>query len=168
MKPCPQIGTLLLLLTAFCGAVNAQVVTEYGSMASKSATVGKRAASISNNIGGVWGSLDKTVRGAPDQLTSQPAPPARVSRQRAPVKLKRRSPAVAAVHEDPTRIQAGIGYSELMSRFGRGSYEVATGPATKTVVYPGKNGDIHVDLLDEKVSRVILPQPQQVAAVATK
>lgn len=167
MKLSARIGTSGLLLAAFCGCVRSQAVTEYGSMASKTATIGKRAASISDNIGGVWGNLDKTVKGTPDPSRPQSTRPAR-NQPRASGKVLRRARAAAAVYEDPTRIQSGMGYAELIRRFGPGSYEVATSPGTKTVVYPGKKGDITVDLLDEKVSRVTLPAAQQASAAATK
>jgi hypothetical protein len=164
----PRTAIFLLLPLALCGAANAQAVTEYGSMASKTVTVGKRANSISNNIGGIWGSLDKTIKGSADHSGPQSAPPARTV-QRTSGTARRRSPAAVVTHEDPTHIQPGISYSELIRRFGPGSFEIATGPGTKTLSYPGKNGDINIDLLDEKVTKVTPPAPSpQVAALKPK
>ena len=164
MKVSALIGISFLLLVAFCTAARAQAITEYGSMAGKSATVGKRANSISNEIGGIWGSLDKTIKGSQQHSAPQSTSPGRAA-QRASRPAKRRTHTASAIHEDPARIQTGIAYEELIRRFGPAAYEVTSGPRTKTVVYAGKSGDINVELLDDKVTHVVPPQPQQAATV---
>jgi len=163
MRLSRRIGISLLLPAAFCTAAAAQAVTEYGSMAGKSATVGKRANSISDHIGGVWGSLDKTITGSQEHSPSPSHTTQRASRP-----AKRRARTAVATHEDPSRIVPGLAYEDLIRRFGPAAYEVTSGPRTRTVVYPGKSGDINVELLDNKVARVVPPQPQQVAATAPK
>ncbi|MBZ5593691.1 MAG: hypothetical protein LAP39_15740 [Acidobacteriia bacterium] len=167
MKLSALIGISFLLLPAFNGAARAQAITEYGSMASKTSTVGKRANSISNGIGGIWGSLDKTVKGSQDHPASRSASSPRTA-QHAPHPARRRARTVSPAHEDPARIQPGIGYQELIRRFGPASFEVTTGSHTRTLSYPGKSGDIDVELLDEKVARIVPPPSQQVAAASPK
>jgi hypothetical protein len=164
----PKIGISIVLLTAFCRVAGAQAVTEYGSMASKSATVGKRANSISNEIGGIWRSVDKTINGSKSHASSSRASSGRTTR-RTPARGKRPVPAApSTAHEDPRRIQPGISYAELMRRCGPAFFEVATGPTTKTVTYAGKDGDIDLELVDGKVTRVITPKSREVATITPK
>ena len=54
-KSAPKIAIGVAFMAGFCNVATAQAVTEYGSMASKSSTVGQRANNISKSIGGVWG-----------------------------------------------------------------------------------------------------------------
>ena len=163
----PKIAMGFVLAAGFCTAARAQAVTEYGSMASKSATVGQRANNISKSIGGVWGSIDKTIK-SQDRGSSGSSQGTSQSRtaQRTPVKSRRRSTHTAAtVHEDPSRIQTGLGYEEVIRRFGAASFEVSTGPRTKTLAYPSKNGGIDVELVDGRVTKVAAAKTQEVAAV---
>src|SRR5271169_4607657 len=161
----PKIAIVLVLAGGFCAAARAQAVTEYGSMVSKSATVGQRANNISKSIGGVWGNLDKTIK-SQDRGGSGASPGASQSQtaQRRPVRSRRRNtPTAAASHEDPSRIQAGLGYDEVIRRFGPASFEVSTGPGTKTLAYPSKDGGIDVELLDGRVTKVAPAKTQEVA-----
>jgi hypothetical protein len=162
MRLSPRIGIAFLLPAVFCHAAAAQATTEYGSMAGKSATAGKRANSISHHIGGIWGSLDKTITG------SQQHAPSQRTAQHARRQSRRRAHTASAMHEDPSRIAPGIAYQDLIRRFGPATFAVTSGPRTSTLVYPGKNGDINVELLDGKVTRVVPPSPQQVATAAPK
>ena len=167
-KSAPKIATGVFVIASFCAA-KAQSVTEYGSMASKSSTVGQRANSIGKEIGGVWGSLDKTIK-SQDGGSSQGASPGRPA-QHTPVRSRRKAPgsrAAAAIHEDPSRIQPGLAYEDVIRRFGPASFEVSTGPGTKTMAYPGKNGGIDVELLDGKVVKVATARTEEVAVVGPR
>ena len=155
-----------VLMAGFCAAGRAQSSTEYGSMAGKSSKVGQRANNISNEIGGVWGSLDRTIK-SQDHRSSQETSPGRTV-PRAPTQYRRSKTSgsrAATTYEDPSRIQPGLGYEEVIRRFGPAAFEVSTGPGTKTLAYPGKNGDIDVDLLDGKVTRVVTAKLQEIAIV---
>jgi hypothetical protein len=169
-KSAPKIVMGFVLMAGFSAAARAQAVTEYGSMASKSATVAKRANNISNSIGGVWGSLDRTIK-SQDRGSSEGTPAGRTA-QRTPVRSKRRSGpgtrSAAIIHEDPSHIQPGLGYEEVIRRFGPASFEVSTGPGTKTLAYPGKNGGIDVELLDGKVIHVAAAKTQEVAVTGPR
>ena len=166
-KSAPIIAMGFVLTTGFCADARAQAVTEYSSMASKSSTVGRRADSISKEIGGVWASLDRTIKSQDRGRTEAPSP--RPTAQRTPVRSRRKSTsetrAAATKHEDPSRIQPGLGYEEVIRRFGPASYEVSTGPGTKTMAYAGKSGGIDVELLDGKVTKVATANIQEVAVV---
>lgn len=162
-----QVAMRLALVAGFCAAAGAQSVTEYGSMASKSSTVGRRANSISQEIGGVWSSLDRTIK-SQDRGSSQETSLGRTA-QRPAVQSRRRKTSgtgkAVAIHEDPSGIKPGLGYEELIRRFGPASFEVSTGPGTKTLAYQGKEGDVDVELLDGKVSKVGPAKAQEVAIV---
>jgi len=166
----PRMAMGLVLAGGFCTAARAQAVTEYSSMASKSATVGRRANNISKSIGGVWGNLDKTIKSQDPGSSgaSQGTSQGRTS-PRTPVRSRRRNTRTAAAnHEDPSRIQTGLGYEEVIRRFGPASFEVSTGPGTKTLAYPSKDGGIDVELLDGRVTRVAAAKTQEVAVVGPK
>jgi hypothetical protein len=162
-----HIAMRLALVAGFCAAARAQSVTEYGSMASKSSTVGRRANNISNEIGGVWSSLDRTIK-SQDRGSSRETSLDRTV-QRSAVQSRRRKTwgtgKAAAIHEDPSGIKPGLGYEELIRRFGPASFEVSTGPRTKTLAYAGKEGDIDIELLDGKVTKVAPAKAQEVAVV---
>ena len=162
-----EVAMRLALVAGFCAAARAQSVTEYGSMASKSSTVGRRANNISKEIGGVWSSLDRTIK-SQNHGSSQETSLGRAA-QRPAVQSRRRKTSrrgeAAAIHEDPSGIKPGLGYEELIRRFGPASFEVSTGPRKKTLAYQGKEGDIDVELLDGKVTKVATAKVQEVAIV---
>lgn len=170
-KPNPQIGMALILAAALCGAARAQAVVEYGGIAGASATGAAANRKTGKQVGGVWSSLEKTLKSSPDQSGSQNASP-RQTRRRASARPNKadaaETPAAAAIHEDPRQIQPGIAYEELIRRCGPPSFEVATGPTTKTLAYPGKDSGIDVELQDGKVVRVAAAKPQAIADGAPK
>jgi hypothetical protein len=53
----------------------------------------------------------------------------------------------------------------VIRRFGPAAFEVSAGPGTKTLAYPGKEGDIDVELLDGKVTKVARAKLQEIAIV---
>ena len=63
-----RVWTSFALLAAFCGAAKAQAVAEYGRMARQSSTATAKAYHTSREIGGVWKSLDKTLKNSPDNI----------------------------------------------------------------------------------------------------
>jgi hypothetical protein len=169
-KAAPKIAIGFVLAAGFCAAGRAQAVTEYGSMASKSATVGQRANNISKSIGGVWGNLDKTIKSQDHGSSgSSPGTSPGPTAQRAPARSRRRNTRTGAtIHEDPSHIQTGLGYEEVIRRFGPASFEVSTGPGTKTLAYPSKDGGVDVELLDGRVTKVAPAKTQEVAVVGPR
>lgn len=161
----PKVALGLVLMAGIFMA-KAQSVTEYGSMASKSSTVGRRANNIANGIGGVWGSLDKTIKSQDSGTSPEASPGPAVRRTPAPARRRSaRGSRAGATYEDPSRIQPGFAYEELIRRFGPASFEVSTGPGAKTLAYPGKDGDIDIELLDGRVTKVARAKAQEVAIV---
>ena len=139
-------------------------------MASKSATVGQRANNISKSIGGVWGNLDKTIKSQDrgSAGSSQGASQGRTAQHTAVHSRRKGSRTAATIHEDPNRIQTGLGYEEVIRRFGPASFEVSTGPGTKTLAYPSKDGGIDVELLDGRVTKVAPARTQEVAVIGPR
>ena len=171
-KPSPGVWVSFVLLAAFGGVARAQAVTEYDSEISRSATTGKKAIHISNEIGGVWRSLDKTLKASSDEPVGSQATSSGRTTQRAHARAisrgASRAPAAAAIHEDPRGIQPGMSYEELVRRFGRPDFEVTAGPGTTTLSYLRKDGAIDLELQDGKVIKVASAKPPEIAVAAPK
>jgi hypothetical protein len=69
------------------------------------------------------------------------------------------------VYEDPRHIETGIGYEELVRRFGPPSMEVTTRPDRRTLSYAAREGAVTVDLEDEKVVSTARAEARQSAVV---
>jgi len=167
-KPSPRIWISFVLLAAFGGPARAQAVTEYDSEISRSATTGNKANHISNEIGGVWRNLDKTLKASPEHVGSQETPSVRTAPRARPRSISRNGSRVSsthATHEDPSGIQPGMSYGELVRRFGRPDFEVTAGPGTTTLSYLRKDGSVDLELQDGKVIKVASPKPKEIAVV---
>ncbi len=171
-KPSPGIWISFVLLAACGGAARAQAVTEYDSAISRSATTGNKANHISNEIGGVWRSLDKKLKPSSEEhVGSQETSSGRTTQRAHSRSISRgalRTSATAATHEDLSRIQPGISYRELVRRFGRPDFEVTAGPGPTTLSYLRKDGSVDLELQDGKVIKVAPAKPQEIAVVAPK
>ena len=170
-KPSSRIWVSFVALAAFGGVARAQAVTEYDSEISRSVTTGRKANHISSEIRGVWHSLDKTLKASQEDVGAQEPPPAvtpQRARGRSTVLVASRPSATATTHEDPSGIQPGISYAELVRRFGRPDFEVTASPGTTTLTYFRKDGSVDLELQDGKVTKVVPAKPQEIAVVAPK
>jgi hypothetical protein len=171
-KPSPGIWMSFALLAACGGPARAQAVTEYDSEISRSATTGSKANHISSEIGGVWRSLDKTLKPSSDEhVGSQETSSGRTTQHAHSRSISRRasrSSATAGAHEDPIGIQPGISFAELLRRFGRPDFEVTDSTGTTTLSYLRKDGTIDLELQDGNVIKVASAKPQEIAVVAPK
>ena len=171
-KPSPGIWISFVLLAACGGPAKAQAVTEYDSEISRSATTGSKANHISNEIGGVWRSLDKTLKATSEEHVGfQETSSARTTQRAHSRSISRRasrSSATAGSHEDPSGIQPGISFAELLRRFGRPDFEVTDSTGTTTLSYLRKDGTIDLELQDGNVIKVASAKPQEIAVVAPK
>ncbi len=163
-----EIWISCCLVAAFSGAARAQAVTEYGGVSRQSATTTGRTIGPGKEIRGVWAGLDKTIKGSAD-ISGIPPAPASATTQKPVVRTRKASARRArmAAYEDPTRIQQGMSYQEVVRRFGPPSYQVATGPGAMTVSYLRKDGNVDLELRDAKVIKVAGAK-QQLAAASTK
>lgn len=157
-----RIWASLVLLVACCIAANAQAVTEYGGAASGSATATAGSQHTGKGISSVWSSLDKTLKGSPNHPGSRRASAGHKSG------TTKETRAVAVVRQDPSQIQAGISYAELVRRCGPPSFEVTDSSDIKRITYLRRNDSVDFELRDGKVIKVGTPNPQEIAVVAPK
>jgi hypothetical protein len=161
-KSSQRIFASFVLLAASCGAARAQAVTEYGGAASRSATTAAGSQHVSKSIGSVWSSLDKTLKGSPKHSGSK-----RASARQAGGASKG-SHASAAVLQDPSRIQPGISYEELVRRCGPPSFQVTDSSDTKRITYLRRNDSVDLEVRDGKVVKVGTANSQEIAVAAPK
>jgi hypothetical protein len=168
---CSRVWTLFRLLAAFCGALRAQAVAEYGRMARQSSTATGKAYHTSREIGGVWKTLDKTLQSSPDNIGSREISPggtARSKNVRSRTLANKPSRASTIVYEDPEKIPTGISYEELVRRFGPSSFEVTDSTGATTVSYQGKERSVDLELQNGKVAKVLTAKLREIAVVAPK
>jgi hypothetical protein len=150
---------------AFCPTAFAQAAAEYGMGAGLAATSTAPARNLGKEIGGVFDSLNKVM--TPDRDTAAPdlAPPkskqsVRSKQSAAPLK---KSPAAARVaratqparsYEDPRQIQAGIGYDEIISRFGPPSMSATAAAGRTTLWYSRRDGNYQIEMEAGKVTSI--------------
>ena len=71
-------------------------------------------------------------------------------------------------YEDPLQIRPGMGYEEVVRRFGPPCYGVSTSPDKRTLEYLGKDGGVNIELQGDKVIKVAPEKPQEIAVAAPK
>jgi hypothetical protein len=165
-------STCFLALTLFENSAAGQAMVESGLAASAAASATTPARGLKNGMTGTFDSLDKTLKAAQDQTDSK-RPSSSVIRLDAPVTAKPTTAAIAnpaqaplsemvpAVpppsYEDPATIQPGIGYEELLRRFGPPALEFTNGPNRKVMSYLKKGGAVQVEFQGGKVTSAERP-----------
>lgn len=132
--------------------VAAQAVVEGALGAGRAATTTAPVQGVGKSMSGLAGALDKALKQAPASNSSAPSTAAvRVPAEKlaapAPDKQKR---------EDAAAIEAGIGYDDLLRRFGQPSMSL-TDEDGRTLTYAGKDGTYTVGVVDGKVKSVEKP-----------
>jgi hypothetical protein len=160
----------VLLLTAVCPIAAAQGVVEYGLGAGRAATTAAPARDLGKQIGGMLDSLNKAANSGEGQAApkAQSSSGARRRTTAASARTKTASHAPtgpAPVYEDPRHIEAGIGYEELVRRFGPPSMEVTTRPGRRTLSYAARENAVAVNLENEKVVSTAAAETRQSAVV---
>jgi hypothetical protein len=144
--------SLLPLWLLVAGPAAAQTAVEAGLGAGRAATTTAPAAGIGKAMSGLAGSLDKAVKaGQGSQGGAVPVTTVRIYSS-----AKKTAPA-AANWEDPSGIQTGLGYAELVRRFGPPAMEI-TGEAGKSLTYLGKAGTFQLEVRDDKVASIDKPK----------
>jgi len=70
-------------------------------------------------------------------------------------------------YEDPSLIQPGLGYDQLIDRFGPPLMELTTGPGMKSLMYANLDGSTRtIELQDDKVAVPAAPAPRPKAKPA--
>jgi len=141
-----------LMLVALEGTLAAQAMVENALGAGRAATTTAPARALGKSVGGVTGSLDKMLKGAPGGQSSKVT-------VRSTSATPKTTAAPARKYEDPKLIEAGLTYDELIQRFGPPALQMTSGPGSSSLNYAGKEGAvIQVEVQDGKVSSVDKPK----------
>ena len=149
---------------ALAATASAQAAVEYGAAAGASSTAAAAGAKgVGKAIGGIGSSLDKALKGGQPAASA----PATVTRTTSPAKsaapATKTAPAESVApppepkFEDPSGIETGIAYDELVRRFGPPTLEI-TGEDGKSLEYSGKAGNYHLELKGDSVASVRKPK----------
>ena len=166
------VSLLAFLLAAVCPTAIGQAAAEYGLGAGRAATTTAPARNVANGIAGVFDSLSKAAgadaASAGAAGSAAPSPEARRTSAHKtksgtqpkpatkPVETSAANTDVApsapsrTIYEDPRQIQAGIGYDELVRRFGP-AVDVGHNGTRHTHWYSRGETSYQVELKDKKV-----------------
>jgi hypothetical protein len=142
-----------LLGVGMIGTAAGQTAVEAGLSAARAATTTAPAAGIGKAMKGLAGSLDKLKEGQ----QGSPGGATTVTTVRLMSTSTKNAPKVASNWEDPSGIQAGLSYAELVRRFGPPAMEI-TGEMGKSLTYAGKAGTFQLEVRDDKVASVEIPK----------
>ena len=151
-----------LLLAAIPVAAWGQAMVEYGLGAAAAGTAG--AGGVGRGMSGIFNSLSKSLgtategkTGAASTTQSTPtatskakagtAQPAATSATALPAE----PPKPAVVYEDPGGITTGMGWDELLNRFGGPAMKVTSGAASESLTYESKERSVDVEMRGGKV-----------------
>jgi hypothetical protein len=150
---------------AMAGTASAQAMLEYGLGASRAVTTAAPAAGIGKSMSGLAGSVDKALKAAGKQSSeAQPAAAAAAvtaaaPAAKAPAIVAEAPPAPTPNWEDPSGIETGLDYEELVRRFGPSAMAITDG-TERSLTYRGKDGMFQVKVLDGAVKSIAKPQPR--------
>lgn len=131
------------------GTAAAQTGVEAGLGAARAATTTAPASGIGKAISGLVGSTDKTKPGSSGSGGAATVTTVRLHSTSAKT--------TAASFEDPSGIPAGLGYAELVRRFGPPAMEI-TGETGTSLSYAGKAGIFQLQVRDGKVASIEKPK----------
>jgi len=154
MASLPGVFALGILMT--CTA-EGQTAVEAGMGAARAATTTAPAKGIGKSMSGLAGSLDKALK-AGQQGSGGPAAgkaTARTAGENLSTPAKSTLPA-GPRREDPSGIQMGLSYEELIRRFGPPAMEITSELGT-SLSYSGKAGLFQLEVRDGKVVSIEKP-----------
>ena len=154
-----------ILFIALPAAMAAQAMVENAMGVSRAATSAAPAKKAGEAIGAVLGGLGRTLESADPETASSKATPAKATPAKAtlakPTPARPASAQSAAetrtdevTFEDPSGIQKGMEYAEMVRRFGPPSLTLTTGPGEETLSYARKNATVGVTVRNGKVASV--------------
>jgi hypothetical protein len=149
-----------ILFIALPAAMAAQAMVENAMGVSRAATSAAPAKKAGEAIGAVLGGLGRTLESADPETASSKATPAKATLAK-PTPARPASAQSAAetrtdevTFEDPSGIQKGMEYAEMVRRFGPPSLTLTTGPGEETLSYARKNATVGVTVRNGKVASV--------------
>ena len=173
MKPV-IVALAFVSLNALCAIAEAQAGTEYGLGTGRAAITTAPVRKLGTSLSDLFGTAAKAIQGntaadeaapsAPETAAPKPNRSPRPKRSTAAATKKaavseppvtqeatQPPPPPAPVYEDPQKIQAGIGYDELLRRFGRPSMSITTGPSRSMLLYSSGETSYQIEVEDGKV-----------------
>jgi hypothetical protein len=148
------------LWLAVAGTAAGQATVEAGLGAARAVTTTAPAKGLGRSMSGLAGSLDKVLKAGQQGSNEQPA--AVVSSKPAPQTgstSTKTSPSPVVNWEDPSGIEPGLAYDELVRRFGPSSMAITAG-AERSLTYRGKDGVFQIKVQDGVVTSIEKPQPK--------
>ena len=166
-----------LLLAAIPAAAWSQAMVEYGLGAAAAGSAG--AGGVGRGMSGIFNSLSKTLGTATEgqtgaasttQSTRTATSKAKAgAAQPSATALPAEPPKPAVVYEDPAGITTGMGWGELLSRFGEPAMKVTSGAASESLTYETKERSVDVEMRGGKVySLKVKNRSRQSAVVYVK
>lgn len=170
----------ILLLATIPAAAWGQAMVEYGLGAAAAGTAG--AGGVGRGMSGIFNSLSKTLGTATEGQTGAAATTQSTRTATSKAKAGAAQPAVtsatalpaeppkpAVVYEDPAGIAMGMGWDELLGRFGEPAMKVTSGAASESLTYETKERSVDVEMRAGKVySLKVKNRIRQSAAVNVK
>lgn len=147
------------------GTAAGQAAVESSVVAAGVSTAAAPASGIGGAINGLAASLEKAINAgqqgsdAKSVVTATSGTAAKHSPEGARTGLRstHTPPAPAPKWEDPSGIQAGLSYGEMVRRFGPPSLEIV-GDVGRSLTYSGPNGAFQIEVRDEKVTSIEKPK----------
>jgi hypothetical protein len=149
------------LWLAMAGTALGQATVEYGLGAARAATTAAPGKGIGKAMSGLAGSLEKAVKAGQQGSDAQATPAAAKKTSataNAPSPSINTPPPPAPNWEDPNGISTGLGYEELVRRFGPPALEIS-GVAGRSLTYSGRDGTFQLEVQDGKVTSIEKPKP---------
>jgi hypothetical protein len=147
--PARRLAAFLLLAGTPYRIAAGQSSVEYGLGASRAPTTTAPARGLGKQVGGLVDSLNHTVKsqsaGAPETKSPE-GPPKPVRAIKSESKTTSYPASSTVVYENPQQIPVGVGYEELVRRFGPPSMSISTGAGRTTLSYLGHDGAVEVEL----------------------
>ena len=145
-----------ILWLAMAGTAAGQATVEAGLGAARAATSTAPAAGLGKSMAGLAGSLDKAMKGGQPDAKTVPVSASKASAAGSGAPAAETKPAAAAKWEDPSGIETGLSYAELVRRFGPPALEIS-GEDGRSLTYMSKAGAFRVAVSDDQVTGVRKP-----------
>jgi hypothetical protein len=145
------------LWIAMAGPAAGQAVVETGLGAARAAAAAGPAKGIGKSISGLSVAVDKALK--PGQPVSNAQPLASSTAKPADKTTSTSASASAASQpdwEDPSGVEPGLGYEELVRRFGPPAMAI-TNSAERSLTYRGKDGVFQVEVRNGAVATIVKP-----------
>jgi len=159
------LWVVFVLSIVMTGTAAGQATVEAGLGAAGAVTTAAPARGIGEALNGLAGSLEKTVWDWQHDSDAKPggavtiAMPAKRATPAAKARLRSThvTPPPAQNWEDPSGIQAGLSYAEVVRRFGPPTMDIMD-DAGRSLSYSGKDGAFQVHVADDKVTSIEKPR----------